>query len=135
MNAKINVVNLNHRRKKGRSDHPGNMASVLVSIPKGAQLIILHPANIHQQGDAKKGVVQPITSQASQACSSHVLAAVALSELAASIEPNTQTSSVWEKREIATQTESRGPHLHNWLNLVSDTSVSVHYSVTFFLSC
>lgn len=97
------------------------MSSVLVNIPKGAQLIILHPnssqSNMHRNLDPSTN-----NRQSTQASSMHVMAAVALSELASSVETN-QASPAPEKREVSTQTEVR----HNsspdvWFNLVQESS-------------
>ena len=88
-------------------------AGQIINIPPGCQLIILHPNSQRPIELAKSTTATTSTGvQSTPVCSMHVMAAVALSELASGV------SQPVEKREFSTQTETSTPDF--WLNLVQE---------------
>ena len=85
----------------------------LINIPPGSQLIILQP-NSQVPIELTRSTTATTSTgvQSTPVCSMHVMAAVALSELASGV------SQPVEKREFSTQTESSTPDV--WLNLVQE---------------
>lgn len=82
-------------------------------LPHNAQVIILHASNGNFSNEFQKSPAS-IQEKGTQACSMHIMAAVALSELA-SITPASQMA---EKKEVSTQTENIIPDV--WMNSVQE---------------
>lgn len=94
---------------------------VSVNIPPGAQVIILHAKNQITSDDILKAQ-QSMNEKGTQDCSMHIMAAVALSELAST----TRVGQVLEKKEVSTQTENT-PDI--WLNQIQNEAITLDSKV------
>lgn len=85
---------------------------VAMNLNLGSRFIVVH-------SDEPNGLTfhsQRVSEKGSQACSMHIMAAVALSELASTI-PDQSEGQLPERKEVSTQTENDlSPYL--WLNSV-----------------
>ena len=87
-----------------------------ISIPAGSKLVILQPNSQVPLELLKSTSTISTGVQSTPVCSMHVMAAVALSELASGVSQPTV-----EKRNLSTQTETSTPDV--WLNLVQEGAI------------
>lgn len=113
-------------RKHSNRIPSSNSPPVSVNFPPGAQVIILH-ANNQISSDNILKAQQSISEKGTQDCSMHIMAAVALSELASAAPVGTV-----DKKEVSTQTESASaPDL--WLNQIQNEAVSLDSKVRYHI--
>lgn len=98
-----------------------NSASVI--LPTHAQVIILHPNSSQFSSGFLES--QNVNEKGTQACSMHIMAAVALSELAST----TPANPMLEKKEVSTQTENVFPEV--WMNSVQEETISMESKVLY----